>query len=255
MPIEILGVRIDTLKKEEMLSKISLFLADSKQHTIFTPNPEMLVDATKDNYFKKVLNSSNLNVCDGKGIQLVSKEKIERIPGVDLMLEICQIAEKENKSVYFLGSNNTNVLENLVRNIKILSPNLRISGYNPGPKVTMKQFNNLTMVAVDETENDNILNEIIMKSPDILFVAFGHNKQEKWIYENLKQLPSVKIAMGVGGAFDYIAGKTRRAPKWLRQIGFEWLWRLSQQPSRFGRIFKATVTFVYLIIFKKNKIN
>ncbi len=254
MPIEILGIRIDTFKKEEILSKISLFLSDLKQHTIFTPNPEMLVDAVKDKYFKEVLNSGSLNICDGKGIQFVSKEKIERIPGVDLMLEICHIAEKENKSVYFLGSNDANVLKNLTKNIKNLLPSLRIVGSNPGSKITMKQNNNLTILQVDESENDDILNEIIMKSPDILFVAFGHNKQEKWIYENLKQLPSVKIAMGVGGAFDFLADKKKRAPYWMQRIGLEWLYRLFQEPSRIVRIWRATVSFFFLTLKERQRL-
>jgi N-acetylglucosaminyldiphosphoundecaprenol N-acetyl-beta-D-mannosaminyltransferase len=88
--------------------------------------------------------------------------------------------------------------------------------------------------------------------PDVLFVAFGMGKQEKWINENLRKLPSVKIVMGVGGAFDYISGVISRAPLFLRRIGLEWLYRLARQPSRIKRIFNATVVFAYFLI--KNKI-
>jgi len=82
----------------------------------------------------------------------------------------------------------------------------------------------------------------------ILFVALGAPKQEKWIVENLKLMPSVKLVMGVGGAFDFMAGRARRAPKFLRAIGLEWLWRLFCQPRRIIRIFKAVVVFPWLVI-------
>jgi len=77
-------------------------------------------------------------------------------------------------------------------------------------------------------------------------------KQEQWIYENLSKLPNIKIAMGVGGSFDYISGAIRRAPCFLRKIGLEWLYRLIKQPKRLGRIFNATVVFTFIVL--KNKI-
>ena len=80
-----------------------------------------------------------------------------------------------------------------------------------------------------------------------MFVAFGHGKQEKWIAQNLRDLPSVKIAMGVGGAFDFISGHVKRAPKFMRRIGLEWVWRLILQPCRVGRILKATIVFLFML--------
>ena len=87
-----------------------------------------------------------------------------------------------------------------------------------------------------------------MVKPDILFVAFGHGKQEKWINEYLRDLPSVKIAMGVGGAFDYLSGQTSRAPLWMRKIGLEWLYRLIREPKRLKRIWRAVIIFpIYFV--------
>ena len=86
----------------------------------------------------------------------------------------------------------------------------------------------------------------------VLFVAFGMGKQEKWIYENIEKLPSVKIAMGVGGAFDYISGSVPRAPLLLRTLGLEWAYRLWKQPSRIGRIWNATAVFMWLFLTGKN---
>ena len=86
--------------------------------------------------------------------------------------------------------------------------------------------------------------------PDILFVAFGMGKQEKWIYENLAKMPSVRIAMGVGGAFDYISGNVSRAPRLLRKFGLEWVYRLFKEPRRIGRIFNATIKFISYVFRK-----
>jgi N-acetylglucosaminyldiphosphoundecaprenol N-acetyl-beta-D-mannosaminyltransferase len=82
-----------------------------------------------------------------------------------------------------------------------------------------------------------------MASPDILFVALGAPKQERWIFENLNKLESVKLAMGVGGAFDFLSGKTKRAPLWMRKIGLEWFWRLIIEPRRVKRIIDAVIVF------------
>ena len=258
------------------------FLGSNKSHKIFTPNPEMLVDAQKDDYFKEILNGGDLNICDGFGLSLVgsfrgrrtrklSKPKSDelqktnvnqitnsskdpshrsgsfrmtRIAGVDFMIDICALAEKENKTVYFLGGGNEKVISNLKFVIGNKFPSLKIAGAHIGYKLQVTSYK----LQYDEEENDNILHNIIMSAPDILFVAFGHGKQEKWIHENLKDLPSVKIAMGVGGSFDFISGKVKRAPKFLQKLGLEWLYRLAIQPSRFHRIFKATFVFIYYFL-------
>lgn len=249
--MHILGVRLDVLGKQDALQKVTNFLLDGKQHTIFTPNPEMIVDAQDDIYFREVLNSGDLNICDGKGIQMISKEKIERIPGIDFMLEICRLAEQKMYSVYFLGSASREVLDNLVAQVKKQFPGLLIIGAHPGPHITSRIQHDRIILTLVQDEHNDMLSEIVMSAPDILFVAFGHGKQEKWIYEHLKDLPSVKVAMGVGGAFDYISGKTRRAPQFIQNAGLEWLYRLVEEPHRFKRIWKATVRFLWLYFFSK----
>lgn len=246
--MDILGVRVDNLAKNDALSKAREFLQSTKQHMVFTPNPEMIVVAQTDTYFQEVLQKGDLNLCDGKGIQFVAEQKIERIPGVDFMISLCSLAEKENTSVYLLGSGLPEVLEKCKQNLQQQFPNLHIAGVHPGISLTNLPNGQL---AYDSDQNDEMLSDIILSSPDILFVAFGHTKQEKWIYENLPQLPSVKIAMGVGGAFDYISGNISRAPQWMQKLGLEWLYRLLVQPQRIKRIWNATV--VFMMIFLKSK--
>jgi N-acetylglucosaminyldiphosphoundecaprenol N-acetyl-beta-D-mannosaminyltransferase len=243
-----MGIRIDNWCRIEALGKVGAFIVDKKQHMIFTPNPEMLVDTQKDGYFREVLNKADLNICDGKGIQLVSKEKLERIPGSDFMIDICSFAEQNKYSVFFLGSRSRAVTEKLTKNVQDKFRTLKIVGSHQGLSITKLADG---QISYNKDENNELVAEIVMARPDILFVAFGHGKQEKWIYENLTDMPSVKIAMGVGGAFDYISGSKKRAPSWMRSLGMEWFFRLLYEPKRVGRIWKATFIFLFINIFKK----
>jgi len=274
MSATVLGVRIDTFTKAETLKKVSGFFV-AEQHMIFTPNPEMLVKAEGDSYFKEVLNKGDLNLCDGVGLWAAMKvhsleflvhSKIERIPGTDFMLDICRLAAENGKSIYLLGSGNERVVQKTAERLREKFPGLKIAGGDKGPEIH-ENIQYLTpqqdpardgaissiqdsKLQINNQDNELTLSKINATKPDILFVAFGMGKQEKWIVENLGKLPSVKIAMGVGGAFDYISGKVKRAPLLMRRLGLEWVYRLSKQPQRAGRIFNATLKFCWLMIRK-----
>ncbi len=237
---KILGVRVDDIGGSEVLKIAKGFLEDDKQHTIFTPNPEMLVAAHKSEAFKDVLNKSSLNICDGRGIQLFGRLK-NRVPGVEFMQGLCKLAENEGKSIYLLGSGSYDVLSKTKQELTVQHSNLRIVGMDPGPKLS----------TTGEGDSQNAISSINEAKPDILFVAFGHEKQEMWINTHLSELPSVKIAMGVGGSFDFISGNATRAPKWMRSLGLEWLFRLIRQPRRIKRIFTAVIVFPLLILKSK----
>ncbi len=241
-----LGVRIDRQTKDEALERCKAFLYSDDQHMVFTPNPEMLVMAHQDDHFQFVLNESSLNLCDGKGIELLAKGDMPRIPGSDFILDLCDLCESEGKSVYLLGSCDDEVLESVRHLLKKRYPNLQIVGWHPGNALTMKKEDGVNKLVYDADANDELVVDIVLKSPDVLFVAFGHGKQELWINEHLPDLPSVNIAMGVGGAFDFLAGKAKRAPKIIRTLGFEWLWRLAHQPKRCKRIVNAVIVFPLL---------
>ena len=242
MRIQILGVYIDSVKKKYALAKIKEWLlSDQGQYKIFTPNPEFLVEAYKNPKFRRTLNKGDLNLPDGIGLKMVAPifgdKIIERISGVDFMLEICDTAQKNHKSIYLLGGRGETARktsEILIRKY----PNLIIKGASQG----LEDANSRGI------ENQDLLDEINGLKPDILFVAFGHPKQEFWIENNLSRLLSVKIAMGVGGSFDYISGKVKRAPRYLRNMGFEWLYRLAKEPRRFTRIINAVLVFPVLAI-------
>lgn len=258
----ILGIKIDNFSKSEILAKISEFLRSGKGHLVATPNPEMLVDAEYDWFFKQAINKADLAVADGIGLSLAARylygEKITRWAGTDLMEKICEIAVRENKSVYLVGGEQ-GIAEKAAEKLKKKYSGLKIIGAEKGiifrdssPRYNVEAQNDnyginyLTGLNFDVEENEKLLERIRAAGPEVIFVAFGHGKQEKWLAEFLPRLPSVRIGMGVGGAFDYISNQVKRAPKLARQLGLEWLWRLLRQPWRLKRIWKAIVSFGFL---------
>jgi len=275
--MEFLGIKIDNVTLEEAQLKVRDFLVLPGQFKIFTPNPEMVIKAHSDEFFRKTLNSGDLNICDGFGLWLalssrhhnviLSKAKNlhwgrffpanlrvrmtpQRITGGDFMLEICQIAEATGKSIFLMGTRNKQILLKAKENLQKKFPKLNIVGFDTGPII----FNCHPGPQIGGEGSLSVVSKINQSGADILFVAFGMGKQEQWINENLTKLPSIKIAMGVGGALDYISGTVPRAPLFLRKIGLEWLYRLIRQPQRLGRIFNATFKFILLNLsnFKKS---
>lgn len=243
----VLNVRIDAETLETALKKVRAFLTSS-QHRIYTPNPEMLVKARQDKYFREVLNAGDLNLCDGFGLSVFAKTK--RLPGADFMVEICRLASELGVGIYLLGSGSDAVVRKTSDELRKRFPTLKIAGYDRGPDIHESKEVGYKL-RIDEVNNQTVIERLNVSNPEIIFVAFGMGKQEKWIHENLYKMPSVKIAMGVGGAFDYIAGIVPRAPLFLRKIGLEWLYRVIRQPSRLGRIWNATAVFTYLALKEK----
>jgi N-acetylglucosaminyldiphosphoundecaprenol N-acetyl-beta-D-mannosaminyltransferase len=245
MKANILGVLIDKLSLGQVLRKTEEFLGDGKKHYIVTPNPEFVMLARQDEEFKNILNQADIAIPDGFGLVLASwwlGDKIpERITGVELVWELARLAEKKNYSLYLLGGKE-GIAESAQGKLKEKFPNLRIVGAEVG--MSNQEFRIM---------NYELVERINKVEPDILFVAFGQGKQEKWIYHNLPKLNSVKLAVGVGGTFDYLAGRVFRAPKILRRLGLEWLWRLIVEPWRWKRIITAAILFP-LAVLKKKKI-
>lgn len=241
--INIAGINISTLPKEEILKKIRSFLS-SGHNQITTPNPEFVVRALKNEEFFYIINNSSLAIADGFGLALagmVLGGRVDVIHGSDLIYDICRIAEEEKKSVYLLGGKD-GVAKSAADNLKKIFPDLIIAGAEEGFKNGEWELEEGEWLRGEE-KNKSLVEEINGVGPDIIFVAFGHPKQDKWIYHNLGNMPSVKIAMGVGGSLDFISGKVKRAPGSIRAIKMEWLWRLILEPWRWRRIMDAVIVF------------
>lgn len=197
----ILGVKINDVNMSEALEIVHGWLKKSGKHYIVTPNPEFIMTAQKDLEFKKILNDADLSIPDGAGLKLSGKIK-NTVTGVDFMEKLVERSSDWGVTIGLLGGRD-GVANKTFECLQKKYPRIKI---------------------------DNA-------SPDLLFVALGAPKQEKWITQNLPKL-KVKVAMGVGGAFDYISGRVSRAPIGLRTLGLEWLFRLIVQPWRIKRQLK-----------------
>jgi N-acetylglucosaminyldiphosphoundecaprenol N-acetyl-beta-D-mannosaminyltransferase len=236
---KILDVKIDELDFKQVMRKIADFCLGKRLRQIVTVNPEFIVAAQHDGEFKKILNAADLSVPDGFGLKIgarLSGQKIgERITGVDLTWEIAKLASERGWSLFLLGGK-AGVAYKTAQRLKLVHPKLKIAGTYAG-----------------SPQEEGIIKKINSTKPDILLVAFGAPKQEKFIY-NYRTRLNVKAAMGIGGTFDFISGTISRAPKWMRALGLEWLYRLIRQPKRLGRIFTAVVKFPLLVLWGKIKL-
>lgn len=230
----ILGVGVNNTTKEEALEFIINGLGKKRQKiAIFTPNPEIVVFAHKNEEFRQILNSADLALPDGIGIlwaaKLLGGELKERITGVDFMKMLCIEASVRGFTVGLFGGV-PQIAERTAERLRQLYPIIKITVFRED------FFEKNTLQAGLEDKDKEI---------DILFVALGFPKQEKWIHEHLPKIP-VTVAMAVGGSFDYISGAVPRAPMFLRNLGFEWLFRLVVQPWRIRRQL-AILEFIFLV--------
>ena len=231
----ILGVKIDDITMEEAVSTVGIWLSKPGKHYIVTPNPEFLVTAKSDNQFQMILNRSDLSIPDGVGLKLAGVKN--RVSGADLMERLISLSAEKGYRIGFLGGDK-GVADLCAERLSKKFPQLKISFTEAGPDI-----DSLKRLPCSASTSSASL--AMTKGCDILFVAFGHPKQEYWIAENLEKIP-VKVAMGVGGAFDYISGRVPRAPNWIRSLGLEWLFRLILQPWRVKRQL-ALIRYIYLL--------
>jgi len=247
MRLEILGIPIDGVTEAEALERVRVFLREPRGHLVTTPNPEMLVLAQRNEKFRAVMRQADLAIPDGAGLILAAAARGHRLPGrvtgADLTEKISELAARTGHSVFLLGAGE-GIAVQAGHVLKDKYPKLKIAGASHGDKIRRDQAGHL------QTQNETI-EAINRAQPDILFVAYGHGVQEEWIADNLTRLPSVRVAMGIGGTFDFLAGQVRRAPKFMRKLGLEWLWRFFLQPWRFRRIWTAVVVFPYLVLTEK----
>lgn len=227
---KILDVKVDCFDLELAVQRIESYLESSTLDYVVTVNPEFLVKAQKDKHFKQIINESSLSTADGVGISLVAGRGLQRAPGVDLVWKLADALASTSRRLFLFGGRK-GVAQKAAERIKAKFPSLDIVGVLDG---------------VDASADKNI--QIINKAePDVLLVGLGAGKQEKWIVKNASFLGSCRVALGVGGTFDMIAGRLPRAPYFFRYLGLEWLWRLYLEPKRLPRIYSVVVVFPWLV--------
>ena len=269
----ILDVGITNATKHEVLEYIIKGLEkNGKKYFIVTPNPEILVLAHKAKTYKNILNNAEIALPDGVGVVIAGKilgvRLKGKVTGVELLESLCSEVSEKPITVGFLGGG-YRIAEKTAECLGMKYPSLRIAfAGSEWPKTeedTQGKIEDRRLKVGVEVRKLKIDKKIdlpsstiknlpstfydLSSSIDILFVAFGAPKQEIWISENLDKLP-VRVAIGVGGAFDYISGKIPRAPDFIQKLGFEWLFRLVIQPWRIKRQL-ALLEFAFLVLKEK----
>ena len=234
--LHFLNSSVDNLSMEETISRVEEIIhrRNPTQHVVINANKLNLMQ--KDVALRTIVNNSELINADGASVllagKILGKPLVERVTGIDLFLELLEKCEKKDYRPYFFGATQE-VIEEVVNFIRKKYPNIDIAGYRNG------YFSALN--------SDAIAKQISDSKADLLFVGFSSPQKEYWINDYLEQM-NVPFVMGVGGSFDVVAGKTKRAPKLWQKLGMEWLFRFIQEPRRmFKRYIIGNLKFLYYV--------
>src|SRR3954464_13384238 len=224
--VDLGGVLIDRVDLGSAVDRVRGFLRSGKPNQIVTVNLDFVAIARRDEGFRETLNAAEMAVADGMPLVWVSRLSEEPVPerltGVELVDECCRVAVETDASVFLLGAG-PGVADTAADELRRRFPGLRIAGMYAPP------FGPLS-----DGENEHIIQLVRAARPDFLFVALGAPQQDVWIRNNLERL-DVPVCMGIGCVLDLLAGVVSRAPVWMQSAGFEWLYRLLQEPSRLWR--------------------
>lgn len=231
----ILGVPFADITPEEAVEKAVSYLNNNGKSMIFTPNPEMVMEARKNEEFMEILNTSTMNVPDGIGIvygsKFTSSPIKHRVAGYDLVQDVFDKMKDMGKTAYFFGGA-PGIADRAKEAMEAKHKGLKVVGTANG--------------YFDDKREKEIIAEINELKPDLLLVGIGFPKQEKWIYTHIRDL-NIKTAVGVGGSFDVMSGNVKRAPKFFINHGLEWFYRLITQPSRFVRMMQLPLFMLVVI--------
>ena len=229
--VYVLGVRVDRVSQLQALDIIDHIIASRRSsgntspcQQIVTVNTEFVMAAQKNHEFRHAINNAALTVADGIGVvwatRFVGFPTPERITGTDTLIALAKRCAEKGYRLYLLGAA-PGIAEQAGERLQALAPGLQIAGAYAG--------------SPSPDEVDAIIERIHAANADILCVAYGAPAQDLWIYHNLSRLPAA-IAMGVGGAYDFLSGRQRRAPQVMQRMGLEWLYRLYREPWRWKRM-------------------
>jgi len=218
--VEVLGVRVHRLTLAETVVRVRELIDAGGVHHVATVNGAMLVAAARDASVKTLLNSATLCIPDGMGVLLAGRllgvRFPERVAGIDLVGQLCSVAAQESYRVYLFGAA-AGVPEAAASALTARYPGLQIAGVHHG--------------YLQGGEEAAVLAQIQAARPHLLFVALGAPRQEAWIAAHRATLPPA-VCIGVGGTFDILAGRRRRAPVWMQRAGLEWVYRGVREPKR-----------------------
>lgn len=222
--VTIFGVPISKLGFRETIDFLVQAVESGRPHQVITANPIMVMTAMENASYMNLMKEAEFIVPDGAGVVwaagYVGNPVQERVPGIEIMQEMLRLAEARQWRVFLLGAS-PEVLAAAVDKIRGQYPNLLLAGTRDG--------------YFGPEQDQAVIEEIRQARPDLLFVGRSADNQEPWIAQH-KQALGIPVMMGVGGSFDVVSGKLKRAPKLFRQLRLEWFYRLLQEPFRFRRM-------------------
>jgi N-acetylglucosaminyldiphosphoundecaprenol N-acetyl-beta-D-mannosaminyltransferase len=240
--IKILNIWVDTINKKFAIKKVHHYLANgTRPHSIFAVNPEKNYSFPKDYQLLKTFETADLLLPDGIGIVWAARFlfglRLKRIPGSEFIVDICKIAAEGGYSIFLYGAKEK-INKMAAEMMQKKFPGLKVAGRSNG--------------YVKHSEMEDLIDRINNSHAEILFIALGSPKQEKWFATFSKHLKYVKVCQCIGGTLDAIAGTVKRAPEKWQELSFEWLYRLITQPSRIKRQ-KVLPLFVIEVLITKLK--
>lgn len=240
----VMGVKVNTLMRQVIIERIRAWIEVTESRYVCALNVHSLVTSFDDKQHYQALSNADIVIPDGEPIAYYLRKHghpdQKRITGPGLMGSLCDEAAKRQLNVYLFGSTEK-VLSLLEKALKRRNPDIRIVGSHSPP------FRDFT-----EQERMQIIDEINGANVQLLFVGLGCPKQERWMSQMKGRINAVMI--GVGAAFDFYAGTAERAPKWMRQAGLEWLFRLLTNPRRlFWRYLTTNTRFLWRLWLEKRR--
>ena len=239
--LPILGVPVHGVTMQETLAIIDEWLRSDHLHQIATANPEFVMKAQEDEPFTAVLHQADLCLPDGIGLVWASRwlrrPFPERVAGSELVYHVAELCAQRGASLFLLGAAE-GVAAEAGRILHTRYPALKLAGTYAGSPAL--------------AENNTLVQMINDSGAKVLYVAYGAPQQDQWIARNRHALPHVRVAIGVGGALDFISGRAVRAPVWVQRLGLEWLHRLWREPWRWRRML-ALPRFVAAVLRYGNK--
>lgn len=235
----VLGVRVSAIDMDRTLRVIEAWIrAEIPNYVTVTP-AHVVMDAYRDQELCRIINSSGMTTPDGMSIvwllKLQGYRDVERVYGSDLLLKACRFGLSHNWCHYFYGGGE-GVAESLVARLRTLYPDIEVAGTYTPP------FRPLT-----QDEDEGVVAAINQSEADIVWVGLSSPKQERWMAGHLGRIQA-PVMIGVGAAFDFVSGNKPQAPRWIRQSGFEWLFRLATEPRRLWPRYRQYPLFVWLVI-------
>ncbi len=232
--MEILGCRLDAIDADEATARILALARRADGAQVVTLGTEMVVYAQRDAHFRATVNACALSLCDTVGLLAVARWRgaplRDRVTGVELFDSVCAAAAAAGLAVYLLGGA-SGVAADAAAVLKTRFPGLVVAGTRDG--------------FFAESESADVAAAIAKSDARLLFAGMGSPRQEFWLAQHLRQT-GCGVGIGVGGSFDVIAGRVRRAPALIRRVGLEWLYRLVKEPHRWRRQL-ALPRFVWLV--------